>query len=202
MALVLCRGKFRDYAGRGTAGSIMARTKATRFPAETAWRRVNMSRLLFSAAWLFNSRILAFINEHGFPELRMVHLHVPRNLDLQGTRLTDLASRAAMSKQSMAQIIDECEAINLVRRIPDPSDRRAKLVAFTPTGLRLMKVVRAALSSAESEMATDRSAARARARGRARRLSRTRKRKSVALRPRRRSPRAENQPISVMISGN
>lgn len=131
----------------------MARTKAIRFPAETAWRRVNMSRLLFSAAWLFDSRILAFVNEHGFPQLRMVHLHVPRNLDLQGTRLTDLALRAAMSKQSMAQIIDECETMNLVRRVADPSDRRAKLVAFTPTGLRLMKVVRAALSSAESEMA-------------------------------------------------
>ena len=131
----------------------MARNRATRFPAETLWRRANMSRLLFSAAWHFDSRILAFINANGFPELRMVHLHVPRNLDLHGTRATDLAMRAEMSKQAMAEIIDECEQMELVRRVPDPSDRRAKLIAFTATGLRLMKVVRAALAAAERDMA-------------------------------------------------
>ncbi len=131
----------------------MARNPATQFPAETSWRRANMSRLLFSAAWLFDSRILAFVNGNGFPELRMVHLHVPRNLDLQGTRATDLATRAEMSKQAMAEIIDECEHMGLVRRVPDPSDRRAKLVAFTAKGLRLMKVVRTALAATEGEMA-------------------------------------------------
>ena len=131
----------------------MARSRAAHFPAETTWRRANMSRLLFSAAWQFDSRILAFVNANGFPELRMLHLHVPRNLDLHGTRATDLALRAEMSKQAMAEIIDECEQMKLVRRVPDPSDRRAKLVAFTPTGLRLMKVVRAALAAAERDMA-------------------------------------------------
>jgi DNA-binding MarR family transcriptional regulator len=131
----------------------MTRQRAMRFPAETAWRRANISRLLFSAAWLFDARILAFVNENGFPRLRMAHLHVPRNLELQGTRITDLAVRAAISKQAMAEIVDECEAMGLVRRIPDPTDRRAKLIAFTGSGLRLMKTVRAALDAAEAEMA-------------------------------------------------
>jgi DNA-binding MarR family transcriptional regulator len=131
----------------------MTYQRKTRFPGETEWRRANMSRLLFSAAWLFDARILAFVNENGFPRVRMAHLHVPRNLDLRGTRLTDLAVRAAISKQSMAEIVDECEAMDLVRRIPDRTDRRAKLVAFTATGLRLMKVVRAALAAAEDDMA-------------------------------------------------
>jgi len=131
----------------------MARNRAAHFPAETMWRRANMSRLLFSAAWLFDSRILAFVNENGFPELRMVHLHVPRNLDLHGTRATDLALRAAISKQAMTEIIDECVQMKLVRRVADSSDRRAKLIAFTATGLRLMKVVRAALAAAERDMA-------------------------------------------------
>jgi DNA-binding MarR family transcriptional regulator len=153
MVPALCPRKIQDYASGLATGSTMTRRKETRFPAETAWRRTNMSRLLFSAAWLFDSRILTFVNANGFPQLRMVHLHVPRNLDLRGTRLTDLAMRAAMSKQSMAQIIDECEAMDLIRRVPDPSDRRAKLVAFTTKGLHLMKVVRAALSSAERDMA-------------------------------------------------
>jgi DNA-binding MarR family transcriptional regulator len=111
-----------------------------------------MSRLLFTAAWLFDARMLDYIQQHGFPLLRMAHLHVPRNLDLEGTRLTELAMRAEMSKQSIGEIVDQCTAMGLVERIPDKSDRRAKIVAFTPRGLRLMAIVRAALSFTESEM--------------------------------------------------
>ena len=113
-----------------------------------------MSRLLFSAAWLFDSRILDYVQRHGFPLLRMAHLHVPRNLDLEGTRQTDLATRAEMSKQSIGEIVDQCVAMLLVTRVPHESDRRAKIVVFTPRGLRLLDVVRAALSLAEREMRT------------------------------------------------
>ncbi len=126
--------------------------KQVAFPAETAWRSANMSRLLFSAAWLFDSRILDYVQRHGFPLLRMAHLHLPRNLDLEGTRLTDLAVRAEMSKQSIGEIIDQCVAMGLASRVPDESDRRAKIVKFTARGLRLLDVVRAALSFAENEM--------------------------------------------------
>ncbi len=111
-----------------------------------------MSRLLFSAAWLFDSRILAHVNRNGFPELRMVHLHVPRNLDLDGTRITELARRAEMSKQSMAEIIDQCEKMGLVTRGPDKDDGRAKVVTFTKRGLLLMKAVRSAVAMAERDM--------------------------------------------------
>jgi DNA-binding MarR family transcriptional regulator len=111
-----------------------------------------MSRLLFTAAWLFDRRILNYVNEHGFPDLRMVHLHLPRNIDLGGTRLTELAARAEISKQSMAEIVDACEAMGLVGRISDPEDRRAKLVALTPRGHKLIDIVRAAISSAEKEL--------------------------------------------------
>ncbi len=126
--------------------------KPVNFPAETLWRRANMSRLLFSAAWLFNSRILDYVQRHGFPLLRMAHLHVPRNLDLEGTRLTELARRAEMSKQAIGEIVDQCVAMGLVARVPDESDRRAKILVFTPRGLRLIAIVQAALLLAEREM--------------------------------------------------
>jgi DNA-binding MarR family transcriptional regulator len=130
----------------------MVQQKSTNFPGEMRWRRTNMSRLLFTAAWLFDKRILNYVNEYGFPGLRMVHLHLPRNIDLGGTRLTELAARAEISKQSMAEIVDACEAMGLVGRISDPEDRRAKLIALTPRGHKLINVVRAAISSAEKEL--------------------------------------------------
>lgn len=82
---------------------------AVRFPADASWRRNNVGRLLHTANWLFDAHILAYINENGFPELRMAHLHVPRNLDFEGTRITELAIRAEMSKQSMSELVDQCE---------------------------------------------------------------------------------------------
>jgi DNA-binding MarR family transcriptional regulator len=127
---------------------------AMSFPADRQWRRANISRLLFSAAWRFDSRILDYVNRHGFPALRMAHLHVPRNLDLEGTRVTELAARAEMSKQAMSEIVDECVAMGLIRRLPDPTDRRAKIVGFTPRGLELIAAVRAALTAAQREMRT------------------------------------------------
>ncbi|HXS39437.1 MAG TPA: hypothetical protein VN766_04580 [Stellaceae bacterium] len=111
-----------------------------------------MSRLLFAAAWLFDRRILAYVNQHGFPDLRMVHLHLPRNIDLAGTRLTDLAARAEISKQSMAEIVDACEAMGLVGKISYPNDRRAKLIALTSRGHRLINIVHVAISAAEKEL--------------------------------------------------
>ncbi|HLI22956.1 MAG TPA: MarR family transcriptional regulator, partial [Stellaceae bacterium] len=98
-------------------------------------------------------RILEIINRSGFPDIRMAHLHLPRNLDIEGTRLTVLARRAEMSKQAMGELVDQCERMHLVERRPDAADRRAKLVAFTPRGRRLIEVVRSAVAQAERDMA-------------------------------------------------
>ena len=125
---------------------------AVSFPADEAWRRSNTSRLLFSAAWLFDAQILAIVNRRGFPDIRMAHLHLPRNLELGGTRLTELARRAEMSKQAMAELVDQCEKMGLVERQPDKSDRRAKIVLFTPRGRRLIELVREAVTIAEQNL--------------------------------------------------
>lgn len=125
---------------------------SVRFPADASWRRNNISRLLYTANWLFDARILEHVNENGFPGLRMAHLHVPRNLDLEGTRVTELAIRAEMSKQSMGELVDQCEKMGLVERAPHAEDGRSKLIRFTPEGRRLIEVVERALASAEREM--------------------------------------------------
>lgn len=129
-----------------------AAKKLVSFPADTAWRRSNTSRLLYSVAWLFDRQILETVNQSGFPEIRMAHLHIPRNLDLRGTRLTVLAERAEMSKQAMGELVDQCEKWGLIERRPDEIDRRAKKVVFTARGRRLIDAVRKAVAVAERDM--------------------------------------------------
>jgi DNA-binding MarR family transcriptional regulator len=124
-------------------------------PKESEWRHSNMSRLLFVAARRFEARLLDVLNARGYPEIRLVHLTVPRNLDMSGTRLTELAERGAMTKQSMGVLVDQCEAMGFVGRRPDPRDRRAKIIAFTPRGLQLIKAIRQAIILVEAEMGSE-----------------------------------------------
>ena len=49
-----------------------------------------------------------------------------QNLDLYGTRLTEIAARAGMAKQSMLELVDKAERLSLVERRPDPDDQRAQ----------------------------------------------------------------------------
>jgi DNA-binding MarR family transcriptional regulator len=70
---------------------------------------------------------------------------------LSGSRLTDLAHQAGMSKQAMGDLVSQCEAWGLVRREPDPLDARAKRVVFTDSGLLWLNAFRDAVALAETE---------------------------------------------------
>ena len=71
-----------------------------------------------------------------FPGLRPAHLIVLQTLDHppEGTRLTELAERAQITVQSMGELVDALERHGYVHRIPDPADRRAKLICYTDSG--------------------------------------------------------------------
>ncbi|HLK26340.1 MAG TPA: MarR family winged helix-turn-helix transcriptional regulator [Caulobacteraceae bacterium] len=81
------------------------------------------------------SRVYARMAEAGFPDIRPAHSSLFRNMTTSGgSRVTDLAERAQMTKQSMGYLADSLEALGYVTVGPDPTDRRAKLVWFTKRG--------------------------------------------------------------------
>jgi DNA-binding MarR family transcriptional regulator len=55
-------------------------------------------------------------------------------LDPDGTRLTVIAERLGITKQSASQIVTDLETRGYVQRLADPTDRRASLVRFTERG--------------------------------------------------------------------
>src|SRR5437667_11662316 len=71
-------------------------------------------------------------------------------VDRTGTRLTELARRAGVSKQAMMQMIDDLQTMGCVRRTPDPGDSRAKAVRLTPKGLRQRARARKAIPAVAS----------------------------------------------------
>ena len=118
-----------------------------------AWRTENVGTALSSASAVFERAVLGALRDGEFGWVGQVQLALFRNLDLDGTHLTELASRARMTKQSMQELVDKAEAFGVVERRPSPRDRRIKIVAFTPAGLRMLEQFRRGVAQAERRMA-------------------------------------------------
>ena len=129
---------------------------------EDGWRLTHLGRLLGHAMRRFDARVLhlmasnvdvplALSNLAARAQVSAAHIHITRHLALQGSRLTELADQAGMSKQAMGDLVDQCEAWGLVVRTPDPRDARARLVQFTPSGLLWLQAFKDAVAQAESE---------------------------------------------------
>lgn len=98
-----------------------------------------------------NSRIVAALSNAGHPDLRPSHFSVFQHLDAQGARVTTLAERAQMTKQAMGELVTDLERRGYVARIPDPSDRRAKLIVRTDRGWDVETIARATVRAVEAE---------------------------------------------------
>ena len=129
---------------------------------DEGWRLTHLGRLMGHALRRFDARVLqlmarnvevplALSNLAARDQVSAAHVHITRHLSLAGDRLTDLAQRAGMSKQAMADLVDQCAAWGLVERQPDPLDARARRVCFTPTGLAWLQAFRDAVAQAEAE---------------------------------------------------
>jgi DNA-binding MarR family transcriptional regulator len=92
--------------------------------------------------------------EAGFPDVREGHGCVFGFVDLDhGSRLTDIAERARLTKQAVGEAVAELEAKGYVERVPDPLDGRAKIIKLTPRGLEAAQTGRRLFSEIESEWA-------------------------------------------------
>ena len=120
---------------------------------EASWRVENVGRALSFASALFEGEVLRTMQQGEFAWVTPVQLALFRNLDLDGTRLTELAARARITKQSMQELVDKAERFGVVARQADPHDGRVKIVTFTPAGLVMLERFREGVTEAERRMA-------------------------------------------------
>jgi DNA-binding MarR family transcriptional regulator len=80
------------------------------------------------------ARLHAELAAAGFPDIRPAHGYVFQYAEPGGSRLTDLARQAGLSKPTVLAAVDDLERLGYVERVPDPQDRRAKLVRLTTRG--------------------------------------------------------------------
>jgi DNA-binding MarR family transcriptional regulator len=105
---------------------------------QPAFRTGNLGRLLLHAHANWQVALARDLRNDGFPAVRRTHLNLLRHIDMEGTRITEIAERAGVTKQAVGQLVATCVEAGLVEVHCDPNDRRAKLVQFTDTGRSLI----------------------------------------------------------------
>ena len=74
------------------------------------------------------------LEEEGYGEITPSHGLVFQYLEEEGSRVTELAARAGMTKQSMSALVYQLEDNGYLKRKNDPQDGRAVLFILTPKG--------------------------------------------------------------------
>jgi DNA-binding MarR family transcriptional regulator len=94
------------------------------------------------------------IADAGHPGIREGHGCVFGFIDLDhGSRLTDLAANAGLTKQAVGEAVTELERLGYVTRVPDPQDGRAKIIKLTDRGMDAVIKGRRIFAEIEQEWA-------------------------------------------------
>jgi DNA-binding MarR family transcriptional regulator len=113
----------------------------------------NLAVQLREAFTALNDQVVPHLVEHGFADIRPAHGNVFQYLDDTGTTVSTLAERAQMTKQAMAELVLHLEETGYVTRVPDPRDRRAKLVLPTDRGREVFRVAQGLVPRMHSQVA-------------------------------------------------
>ena len=104
---------------------------------------VDLGVALFIPYRYMEDRIFRAIQDAGFDDWTLAQVRVFQRLAPDGSRLTDLADQVQMSKQSAGVLVDQLERLGYVRRVPDPTDGRARLIVIEERGRRAAEVAMA-----------------------------------------------------------
>jgi DNA-binding MarR family transcriptional regulator len=133
----------------------MSRRSGRPLPGSSRDERPNIGILLRVLYQEIVRGVSAGMSQAGFEDIRPAHTAVFQHIDAEGSRLTDLAERAQITKQSMGYLVDYLEQRGYLERRPDPSDRRVTLIFLTERGWDQIRAALTVITAIEQQW-TDR----------------------------------------------
>jgi len=113
----------------------------------------NLGILLFVAYRALEQRAHDAVIAAGITDITLAQARIAARIGPHGTRVTDLAEQARVTKQSAGFLVDQLEAAGYVERVPDPTDRRARLVRLNARADRAVKTANAEVERVLAEWA-------------------------------------------------
>ena len=112
---------------------------------------LNLGLLLFIPYREMETRIFRELAAAGFDDITPAQARVFQRISATGSRLTDLAEQAGITKPTAGFLVDQLERAGYVERVPDQSDGRARLVQVAERGARSVETSRAIVAEIEAE---------------------------------------------------
>lgn len=101
----------------------------------------HLAVLFFVAHRAVEQRVVDALHAAGH-EITLAQARLCARIGPEGTRLTELAESAQVTKQTAGALVDQLERRAYVERVPDPTDARARLVRLGPRGKDAQTVAR------------------------------------------------------------
>jgi DNA-binding MarR family transcriptional regulator len=116
-------------------------------------QRQELGILLFVTNRALEQRAFDAVVAAGITDITLAQARVAARIAPNGSRVSDLAEQARMTKQSAASLDEQLEKAQYVERVPDPTDGRARLVRLTPRLRRVAEVADAEVARVLAEWA-------------------------------------------------
>ena len=116
-----------------------------------AFRRGHVGRAVARAHWTFEAQFQERIEDLGVNDFRLSDVQVIARLPTSGTRITDIAARAGITKQAAGKLVTSLEERGYVKRLADPNDGRAQRVVLSERGWKLLRAARTAIDAIEAD---------------------------------------------------
>ena len=105
---------------------------------------MDLVTLMFVSYRAMDERVREAMRDAGY-DVTVAQARIAQRIAEDGTRLTELADRAQVTKQTASLLVAALEREGLVERVPDPDDGRARLIRLSARGRqasqRAMEVV-------------------------------------------------------------
>ncbi len=118
---------------------------------DPAQQRQNLGLLCFYPHRALEARLFVALADAGFDDITTAQGRIAARIAPGGTRLTALAEQALVTKQTAGHLVDQLERAGYVRRVPDPTDARARLVQIAPRGEQVVALARRVEAEVEAE---------------------------------------------------
>jgi DNA-binding MarR family transcriptional regulator len=112
---------------------------------------LNLGLLCYVPYRAMETRVMQAVRAAGFDDITLAQARLFARIGPEGTRITELAEQAQVTKQTAGFLVDQLERGGYVRRVPDPADARARLVCIAPRGQAAVGVARKAEAEVEAE---------------------------------------------------